>query len=387
MIKMLSFLFCTCFSTTVLAHGADGFVRLSGADCVVKNTSHVNSLIVRVFENSAKVYAYKGPRHPIDTTKGLIASGEGQTYKMVGFPNNNTETVVVKLDEKLAEVLQRPRLILTAKIYKADSEVPIFGHLANPLGDVEDFQLQCSVSYSSTDKDYHQINTDQVKPAQHPSLCAIQYSEPRISKNWVHGCTATVIAPNTLLTAAHCHESFARRETRVRCGADPTWRNIMEWTANPARRPQDHPVSNPHDIAVIKLDSTGPAPAVLIESRTPETERLILENRNCRHYGMGNRQDGSVGALYVSAYRFPPELLGGRSYVEKILSWTHMIAGDPTYFVRSGDSGGPLICENAQGEDVIVGVHSFISAASSSSFSAMPSRSWDFLMPFLTDSL
>lgn len=370
------------FSVNAHAHGSDGFSRIQGADCSVKDPkSEIKSLLVRVDGSKAFVAVYNGPRNPINPAVSRVAEEGAEAYSMVGFPNNNSETVVIRLGQELQKILGRPRLVISGKTYRADFETPSMGFLSNPMTEDEDIDLWCQMAYEPTEEDFHVINPDFVQKAAHSSVCGIQFRDPSRGLGWTHGCTASIIGRRELLTAAHCGEFYEHKETRVQCGSDPRWRKIARWRMNPAYRPADHVVANPSDIAVVEMEEDLTGPPLAVEPSRTESEKLILEGE-CAHWGMGTRQDDTIGLLFRSAYHFPDPFLGGVDYVKTIFSMTNMIASDPQRFLRSGDSGGPILCKK-NGTEVIVGVHSLISVPSSAALSALTAESWDFIRGLL----
>lgn len=382
---------------TAYAHdNIEGFTRIRAADCSFRGSprapGEIHSIYVRVQEGGGKeaqVLAFSGARSPIDFNKGLDRKGTGTVHAMVGFPSNEEETVVVTLDKRMQKALGRPRLVLTSKVHNANPEMPYVAYLSNPMTEDEDIELLCYMSLESTDENLWRNNPEFVQRAEHPSVCSIEYRDQRFSQIWTHGCTATIVGKNTLLTAAHCAESFARLETRVRCGSLPSpgsaaeWKKIARWNPNAEFRPKEHAASNPNDIAIVELETEAGGPVVEMEPSRAETERLILRGEGCTHYGFGRRQDDSIGDLYRSTYQFPDEAVGGRAFVERIFEMTNMIASNPERFLRNGDSGGPILCRREDGREVVVGAHSFVSVPSILAASAMTSVNWEFLRKFL----
>lgn len=369
-------------SASAFAHGMEGVARIRGADCSVfgkEGAGRFGSIVARVTGDTAMVWVYNGPRNAINPKAGLAAEGKAVAYSMVGFPQPTSETVVINLDENVRKVVGLPRLVVSTKITNANTDLPANGFLSNPMSEEDDITLRCYMDLAPTQEDLFDINPEHVQRSNNPSICSIEFKDNRYVREFTHGCTATVIGENKLLSAAHCQEMYAKADVRVRCGQDPTYRQVTRWVSNSDYRPKTHPVSNPHDVSVLTLDSSPQAPVVAMEADTKKIERLILENKNCRHYGLGTRIDGTIGVQFTSRYHEPHPALGGYDYVKKIFEMTHMIANDPSRFMRSGDSGGPIVCENERGQDTIVGVHSFLSLPSSSAMSAMTSRSWQFI--------
>ncbi len=245
--------------------------------------------------------------------------------------------------------------------------------------------LNCTVSYRLPDDDEKALTADLgrlQKEAEIPQLqgpkqvCALEYLNEQTSE-YEFGCSATLIGPRDLLTASHCQMIYQNREARARCPGQEPVRIDLEKSAR-----HEQSLKNiwdlRYDVAVLRLTHSLPIlPLKLVENTSQARELLFGEGSHCQMYGYGQKVDAlaalplkNLGILHGSQFHFPPEELGGRSLAESNFENNGLIASDPRLFLRPGDSGGPIICQNSSGENVIVGVHSVLLAINSTSNSA-----------------
>ena len=142
-------------------------------------------------------------------------------------------------------------------------------------------------------------------------------------------CTATLIGPRDVLTAAHCIESSSGRF--LVAGSNRRWSKAYVHEAY-----NDSTLSN--DIAVVILDSavTGVKPSPLRTTAVSSGQKIALVGYGYTSFSGGN----SAGAKYV-----------GTNSIAKVGSTWFSYVGNSNNC--SGDSGGPSFIG-----DVVVGVHS-----------------------------
>ncbi|WP_437580813.1 S1 family peptidase [Sorangium sp. So ce887] len=167
-------------------------------------------------------------------------------------------------------------------------------------------------------------------------------------------CTASVIAPKVLLTAAHCVQPDMVEGATVRAffGTDSrseeeTWVNVAETHFHPE---YDHEATHAgHDIAVAILEEPV-AIQPLPYNRAPMTEDRVGEPVRLIGFGDDHEIFGWSGVkLHVSTIvsTVTPLLLG---------------LGDADHHTCQGDSGGPALMD-VNGVPTIVGVTSFGNAS------------------------
>ncbi len=173
------------------------------------------------------------------------------------------------------------------------------------------------------------------------------------------GCTISIVTPTQGLTAGHCDVVMAHyRDVRMECPGGVT-RKIESRTPNPYYDILE--ARSPYDIAVFGWSEpvTGIAPLPIAEELDPSKDLLASRPETCRHYGYGNRSGGGVGEIGVAASAPLREFSGGAAYARVLLA-EGLFATDPEAFMRSGDSGGPVVCRGADGVARIQAVHSFV---------------------------
>ncbi|WP_437515850.1 S1 family peptidase [Sorangium sp. So ce1099] len=181
-----------------------------------------------------------------------------------------------------------------------------------------------------------------------PAVVRLQASRPRGNDFSVSYCTASVIAPTVLLTAAHCVQPSQVNGATIRAffGTDAlseegTWVNVKETHFDPAYDGSN--LSAGHDIAVAILEEPV-AVQPLPYNRAPMTQAMVGEP--VRLIGFGADDEGWDGVkrhVSTTVNTVTPLLLG---------------LGDAAHHTCVGDSGGPALMD-VNGVSTIVGVTSF----------------------------
>ena len=162
-------------------------------------------------------------------------------------------------------------------------------------------------------------------------------------------CTATLIAPDLVLTAGHCFD-----------GASPTWvffgtnvfagtgqfEDVDSWEIHPLWDGLEDEGSVGYDMALIRLQSavSGIAPIPLYEGAAS-----TLQGDTVRYVGFGD----SDGASESTTKRTATSVVDDADYFDLFI--TSRLSGSPCY----GDSGGPMLVEGGDGLTV-AGVNSFV---------------------------
>ena len=101
----------------------------------------------------------------------------------------------------------------------------------------------------------------------HPNVGGLVASQAYSDGTWIY-CSGTLIAPKVFLTAAHCGEGDRVRVTFASAYQDGDKTYAGTWHADPAYNGTQ---SDPHDIAVVVLDS---APPRITPARLPAADSL-----------------------------------------------------------------------------------------------------------------
>jgi hypothetical protein len=161
-----------------------------------------------------------------------------------------------------------------------------------------------------------------------------------------NGCTSTLIAPHTLLTAAHCVTTPAAPPVWASNGIDQDagtrYAVVLSVTASGIPRVQ-HP-----DLGLVLLDSSPP----VTPARWLDHGPLPPLGTVVRHVGYGFDEAGIGGTrrmveLPITAYGISPEY------------GVNAVTGGDGTSICFGDSGGPAFGRDAQGE-LVVAVHSHL---------------------------
>lgn len=167
------------------------------------------------------------------------------------------------------------------------------------------------------------------------------------------GCSATLISPRTLLTAAHCLDPRKAGATSVQLAAhgaavvpsptDPGW--------VPVGQPRFHPLFVPgdlfsYDIGAVLLPS--PPPVAPVPFNAQDVSSLVGQPLTAVGYGVASEGASDMGTRRAATLTF-------RGVTAK-----HVVLGDQADAgICDGDSGGPSLHQFPDGVVRVVGVHSY----------------------------
>ncbi|XP_063799971.1 chymotrypsin-like elastase family member 2A [Pseudophryne corroboree] len=208
------------------------------------------------------------------------------------------------------------------------------------------------------------VNGEDAAPNSWPWQVSLQYTS---GGYWYHTCGGTVIAPQWVLTAAHCISSS--NTYRVQVGRHNLRQNEPEARTISVVKLINHPrwisilLSNGNDISLIKLAEPLEYNDIIQPACLPAAGYILPHNLGCYTTGWGNVQTGGPapdalqqGLLLVVAHATCSQSDWWGNTVN-----TRMICagGDGVVSSCNGDSGGPLNCLNDQGSWEVHGVVSF----------------------------
>jgi len=158
-------------------------------------------------------------------------------------------------------------------------------------------------------------------------------------------CTAVLISPTYLLTAAHC----ANARKRVLVGDTARSRATVMGIAESIRHPAYDRETHQFDIGLLRLMEPVDLPPVPLVARG---EMLLLVQKNSPAQVLG------WGKTPRSGRDFSDRLVRARVYLKNLA----FLGTDIVYTDRAGpcggDSGGPMLVEGLDGYPVLVGIAS-----------------------------
>jgi V8-like Glu-specific endopeptidase len=191
-------------------------------------------------------------------------------------------------------------------------------------------------------------------------------------------CTAELISPHVLLTAAHCVNPPPSGPVSIFTGVDKNdpagvTVPVKEFHANPLWDPNVD--ASPHDIAVLILaDPLNLTPIAI--NRAPLDQSLVGQPVRIVGYGQSSTPSGPNDGFGVRRQATAPLLSFDTSFVR---------VGNPTANQCFGDSGGPALM-TINNVEVIVGVDSFGEAGETclqSNGDTRVDEELDFIDPFV----
>ncbi|KAJ3586506.1 hypothetical protein NHX12_012904 [Muraenolepis orangiensis] len=198
-----------------------------------------------------------------------------------------------------------------------------------------------------------------------PWQVSLQYKS---GSNFYHTCGGTLIAPQWVLTAAHC---IGSRTYRVYMGKH-NMKNRDEAGSvaiSPAKiivHPNWDSSRIRNDIALIKLNTPVTVSGIIMPACLPDAGQILPHEAPCLVTGWGRLTTGGATADALQQALLP---VVGHSTCSRYDYWGNMVStsmvcagGDGKLSSCNGDSGGPLNCQNPDGSWEVHGVVSFGSA-------------------------
>ena len=164
-----------------------------------------------------------------------------------------------------------------------------------------------------------------------------------IPSGLVENCTGAYVSLTSVLTAAHCFEGVSE----VLVVSKGNLRQGVQVTIHPL---YDGSVGSAFDMAIIKVDRPleGSGPVPVLRSRNPEPGESVVT------YGYGLDEAGNLATDRVNSGESP--LKATTTTFVGYQNGTSVIVSTGVGSTCGGDSGGPVLAENANGEYGILGI-------------------------------
>ncbi|CAG7836732.1 unnamed protein product [Allacma fusca] len=209
------------------------------------------------------------------------------------------------------------------------------------------------------------ISGEEAGVGEFPFQISIQVTD-RLGQKF-HNCGGCIYNENTIITAAHCVKGYDPTTLQVVAGDHDIFieegteqvRNVQSYIYNPYF---DKPTLD-NDTAIIWLDrplvfNNRVQPIALIQPGEEPTG-------TCVNSGWGNTNPGNPPQYAEKLQKVYLDIIDRDTctdqyqYINKVTPGMVCAGGTGGKASCNGDSGGPLICKNSKGEDVLAGLVSW----------------------------
>ncbi|XP_075047149.1 chymotrypsin-like elastase family member 3B [Mixophyes fleayi] len=212
------------------------------------------------------------------------------------------------------------------------------------------------------------VNGENAVPHSWPWQISLQYKS---GSSFSHTCGGSLIAPNWVMTAAHCISSS--RTYQVVLGEHDRGKVEGREQIIPVNKGdifvhenwKSSSVSSGNDIALIKLSRVALLNDEVQLGCLPPAGKILANNYPCYISGWGRLTTGGVLPNVLQQALLPVadhKTCSQKDWWGSTVKTTMVCAGGDVKAGCNGDSGGPLNCQASDGRWYVHGIASFVSS-------------------------
>lgn len=178
------------------------------------------------------------------------------------------------------------------------------------------------------------------------SICALELYASDKYESLEKVCSAVVIGPNLMLTAAQCTAELPEKPHKIICRNDVKTQvdQVAQNDKFQSERLHSDEQMRKNDTALLILTESISTPNMVLAADKSEFEQILQQTEQCGLFGFGGvkQQDREKG--HSKSTRLKPEQIKLENDLVKINGFKGRASG----LVEPGDSGGSLACQESE---------------------------------------